>query len=57
MKKLNISININNLNEFEARRLYCRLAGDENPLHPTAIKVLKEQIEKVLGYKPSENTI
>ena len=49
MKKYDIEIKINKLNEFEARRMYDRLVeGKETILHPTTQMILKEKLEEVM---------
>lgn len=49
MKKYDIEIKINKLNEFEARRMYDRLVeGKETILHPTTQMILKEKLEEIM---------
>jgi len=60
MKKIDITLKISNLNQWEAERFYRRLLAGENPIHPTISQHLTEQIVKKLGYTPEkldENTI
>jgi len=52
MKKIDITIKIENLNQWEAEIFYNRLVKGLNPIHPTGSMTLKEQIIKQLGYIP-----
>ena len=52
MKKIDITLNINTMNQWDAERFYNKLEKGLNPLHPTATMHLKKKIVEQLGYTP-----